>query len=233
MAKDELHAQAVALRQDGWAVPAIARRLGVAKSTAYLWVRHVPFDRDSEAARERRREHSRRMTDAQWGAFRQIRDAARAEAAAAAAAWVARLRPREVLLVGAAIYWCEGSKAKPWRPHDCRVRLVNSDPMLVLLFLRFVEALGVPRETLRFRVSIHESADVAAAVEWWAGLVGIPGARFQPTSRKKHRPQTRRRNVGEGYRGCLSVEVPRSRRIYWRIEGIMRGMVGEAWSAER
>jgi hypothetical protein len=48
-----------------------------------------------------------------WGPFRQTRDAARAEAAAASAAWVARLRPREVLLVGASIYWCEGTKAKP------------------------------------------------------------------------------------------------------------------------
>ncbi|HEX2772100.1 MAG TPA: resolvase, partial [Micromonosporaceae bacterium] len=131
------------------------------------------------------------------------------------------------LLIGAAIYWCEGTKAKPWRPNDCRVRLVNSDPMLVLLFLRFLEALGVPLASLRFRVSIHESADVAAAVEWWAQLVGVPAESFQRTTLKRERPRTRRRNVGDDYRGCLAVEVPRSSRIYWWIEGIMRGMAGE------
>ncbi|MER7330358.1 MULTISPECIES: hypothetical protein [unclassified Micromonospora] len=95
------------------------------------------------------------MTDAQWGQHREARDAARAEAVAKVAAWVKQRRRRELILVGAAIYWCEGGKAKPWRPNDCRVKFVNSDPVLVLLFLRFVEALGVGPAALRFRVSIQ------------------------------------------------------------------------------
>lgn len=36
--------------------PDIARQLGVARSIAYQWVRHLPFDRDSERARQRRLE---------------------------------------------------------------------------------------------------------------------------------------------------------------------------------
>ncbi|MEV4541639.1 helix-turn-helix domain-containing protein [Micromonospora echinaurantiaca] len=215
---------ALRLRRQGRSVPEIARRVGVARSTAYLWVRHLPLDRDSDEARARRRAHSKVMTDAQWGEYRTVRDAARAETVAKVAAWVKRLRYRELILVGAAIYWCEGAKAKPWRPNDCRLKFVNSDPMLVLLFVRFVEALGVARDALRFRVHIHETADEAAAVRWWADLVGVPPEEFQRSSLKRHRPGTTRQNVGAEYRGCLTVYVPQSSRLYWKIEGIMKGM---------
>ncbi|MEU4777660.1 helix-turn-helix domain-containing protein [Micromonospora sp. NPDC023633] len=219
-----LHEEALRLRRRGCTVPEIAKRVGVARSTAYQWVRHLPIDLDSEEVRARRRAHSKAMTDAQWGEYRAARDAARAETVAKVAAWVKRLRYRELVLVGAAIYWCEGGKAKPWRPNDCRLKFINSDPTLVLLFLRFVEALGVARTALRFRVSIHESADEAEAVRWWADVVGVPAAEFQRSSLKRHRPATKRQNIGADYRGCLTVYVPRSSRLYWKVEGIMKGM---------
>ncbi|MFC6015052.1 helix-turn-helix domain-containing protein [Plantactinospora solaniradicis] len=226
-AKDELRARAIQLRGTGWSVPDIAVELGVARSTAYQWVRHLPLDADPAAAARRRQEHSRRMTDARWAPHRAARDAARAETVKGTADWVKALRHRELVLVGAAIYWCEGAKAKPWRPNDCRIKFVNSDPGLILLFLRFLEALGVRRATLRFQVSIHESADVAAASGWWADLIGVSTEGFRRPSLKKHRPTTNRRNTGEGYRGCLVIEVPRSSRLYWKIEGIIRGMTDE------
>ena len=226
-AKDDLHQMALKLRADGYSVVDIALELGVAKSTAYQWVKHLPLDRDSEVQRARRREHSKRMTDAQWEPHRQARDAARVTTMAATANWVRSLRYRELLLVGAAIYWCEGSKAKPWRPTDFRMRFINSDPMLVLLFLRFVEALGVRRSSLRFRVSIHETADVDAAGRWWADLVGVPVEDFQRPTLKRHSVVGNRHNTGDGYRGCLAIEVPRSRQMYWKVEGIMRGMARE------
>jgi hypothetical protein len=62
-------------------------------------------------------------------------------------------------LLGAAIYWCEGSKAKPWRPHETSLTFTNSDPILLELFLRFLAAAGVDRAHLAYRISIHESAD--------------------------------------------------------------------------
>ncbi|WBB47699.1 helix-turn-helix domain-containing protein [Verrucosispora sp. WMMA2044] len=232
-AKDDLRTEAVALRSTGHPVPEIARRLGVSRSTAYLWVRHIPLKRDPEEERERRRAHSKVMTDAQWEEHRRIRDAARAATVDAAAAWVKGLRYRDLVLVGAALYWAEGTKAKPWRPHDCRVRFVNSDPALVALFVEFVEALGERRAALRYRVAIHESADAAEAVNWWAGQIGVPAEAFQPSTMKRHRPTTVRRNTGTTYRGCLSVEVPRSRRLYWKIEGIMKGMADGIGTAGR
>jgi hypothetical protein len=139
-------------------------------------------------------------------------------------AWVGELSDREVVLLGAAAYWCEGSKAKPWTPNRCRLIFINSDPALILLFLRFVELLGVDRDRLSYRISIHESADVEAAGRWWADVVGVPFEAFHRPTLKVHNPSTVRHNVGEPYRGCLVVSVPQSRTFYWKVEGVMRGI---------
>ncbi|MER7169583.1 helix-turn-helix domain-containing protein [Micromonospora sp. NPDC000207] len=223
-ARDDLRAEAEALRADGCTVPEIATRLGVSKSTAHAWVAHLPLDRDEETERARRKAHSKVMTDAQWGEHRRVRDEARAATIAAGADAVEQLNHRDLVLVGAAIYWAEGTKAKPWRPNDCRVRFVNSDPGLIDLFIRFVEVMGSSREALRYRVSIHETADSAAAVRWWAERVGVAPDAFQPTTLKRHKPTTKRHNLGEDYHGCLVVEVPNSRELYWKIEGTMKGL---------
>jgi transposase len=229
-AKDELRAQAVELRLQGCSVPKIAEQLGVSKSTAYLWVKHLPLDQTSEQAHERRREHARRINETRWEPLRQQRDAQRAETNCAETAWVNGLSEREVRLLGAVAYWCEGAKSKPWAPNRCLVAFINSDPVLILLFIRFMESMGEDRQGLKYRISIHESADAEAAGRWWAELVGVPFEIFRRPTLKTHNPSTVRHNVGEPYRGCLVVVVPRSRELYWRIEGLMGGIAAATGS---
>lgn len=219
-AKDELRARAIQLRGTGWSVPDIAVELGVARSTAYQWVRHLPLDADPTTAARRRQEHSRRMTDARWAAHRAARDAARAEEHARAAEQVGTLNTRDLLMVAAAIYWCEGTKSKPWRRDD-RVVVINSDVRLLGIFLRFLEVCGIDRSVPSYRLSIHESADAEAAAQWWQAELGLPAGRFQRATLKRHQPKTVRYNTGDDYRGCLIINVPRSREVYWRIEGVM------------
>ena len=40
---------------------------------------------------------------------------------------------------------------------------------------------------------------------------------------KRHNPKTVRKNVGEGYHGCLRIDVRRSGDLYRRIEGWAAG----------
>ncbi|MEU1964960.1 helix-turn-helix domain-containing protein [Micromonospora sediminicola] len=218
-ARDDDRAEAVRLRAAGRSVNQIAEQLGVAKSTAYQWVRHLPLDPD-EVTAERRRAHSKAMTDARWSAYRESRDAAQAAEHTRAAGAVGGLGERDLLLLGAAIYWCEGAKSKPWR-RPVTVQFVNSDPGLLALFLRFLDVCGVDRAVPTYRVSIHESADAEAAVRWWAQRLRLPADRFRRTVLKRHNPTTVRRNTGDTYHGCLVITVPRSRALYWRIEGMI------------
>ena len=96
---------------------------------------------------------------------------------------------------------------------------------MIRLYLAWLHLLGVTTDRLRPRVMIHESADVAGAERFWADLVGVDVARLGKTTLKRHNPKTVRKNVGEGYRGCLVIRVLNSADLYRRIEGWWYGIV--------
>jgi transposase len=60
-AKDDLREQAVELRRQGCTVPEIAARLGVSKSSAFLWTKQLPLDATPEEAAARRSRHSKEV----------------------------------------------------------------------------------------------------------------------------------------------------------------------------
>ncbi|MFG1674251.1 hypothetical protein [Micromonospora sp. NPDC049282] len=95
---------------------------------------------------------------------------------------------------------------------------------MLALFLAFLASCGINRGVPRYRLLIHESADAEATQRWWAERLGLPLERFGRATLKRHEPATTRRNNGEGYRGCLVITVPRSRHLYWRVEGVIRGV---------
>ena len=114
---------------------------------------------------------------------------------------------------------------KPNR-RDENVTFINSDPGVIGVYLAWLDLLQIPRERLRFRLMIHESADTSGAEEYWADLAGIPRAQLQKTTLKKHNPKTVRKNTGSDYRGCLIIRVAAGCHLYRRIEGTWYGIVG-------
>src|ERR1035441_10990200 len=138
-AKDELRARARELREQGLDYDRIAAKLGVAKSSVSLGVRDIPRPErlSYEECRKRSAEGSRRY----WEAERPVREARREAVRAAAAAEIGPLTSREILIAGAIAYWCEGTKSKPHRRSEV-VEFINSDPGVILLFLRFLGVAG-------------------------------------------------------------------------------------------
>ena len=224
-AKDDLRAKARQLREQGLAYNQIAAELGVSKSSVSLWVRDLPRPEwlTYEECCRRVAEGVRRY----WAAERPVREARREATLAAAAAEIGKLTQREILIAGAISYWCEGAKNKPYHRHD-RVTFINSDPALITLFLRFLDAAGVDRNMIIYRVYIHETADVAGAERFWLEVSGADPTLFRRPVLKRHHPQTVRKNVGADYRGCLRLDVRRSADLYRRIEGWMRAVTNGA-----
>lgn len=215
-AKDDLHAQARELREQGLAYNQIAARLGVSKSSVSLWVRDLPYPPRLSYAENRRRsaEGVRRY----WAKEREARDTLRATEITAAVAGIGGLTDREILIAGAVAYWCEGTKRK--LPHNFeRVVFVNGDPGLIRFFMRFLASVGVESSDLAFCVQIHETADVEAARQFWQEVTGAPARQFTKPTLKRHNPKTNRKNVGDGYHGCLRISVYRSSALYRKIEG--------------
>ena len=206
------------------ALKKLAKELGVSKSSVSAWVHDLPWpDRLSyEECRKRAAEGVRRY----WEAERPARETKREAVRAAAAAGIGTLTQRPLLIAGAVAYWCEGAKSKPHARREL-VQFMNSDPEVILVLLRFLEAAGVNRQQVHYRVRIHETADVAAAEHFWLEVTGADPARFHRSTLKRHNPKTVRKNVGDNYHGCLCVAVWQSADLYRRIEGWARAaMVG-------
>ncbi|MEU8583403.1 hypothetical protein [Streptomyces abikoensis] len=215
--KTDMQARARELRLAGKTYDEIVAELGVAKSSVSLWVRDLP--KPPKTVRQ-----MREMAETRWAPHRRARAIKQIETKLEAAYDIGRMSERELFLVGVGLYWSEGTKSKAHRPSE-RVNFVNSDPDMIELYLAWLRLLGVEKDRLRFHLMIHESADVAGAEEFWAGIVGVDARTFCKTTLKKHNPKTVRKNVGEGYHGCLAVRVTEGADLYRRIEGWWYGIV--------
>lgn len=222
-AKDALREEAREMRLQGASYDQIAAALNVSKSSCSLWLRDLPHpEADPEraaAAQERRvaalRARVRRDRDARDEAGRQV--------TAAAAESLGTITSRDLVLAMAISYWCEGAKRKPWNRQQ-RVTWMNSDPVLVTLFLEGLELIGIGQDRLSLRLQIHESADELAARTWWATHAGVPPEQFARSTIKRHNPKTVRQNTGDGYRGCLGITVLQSRELYQVLDGLVQGL---------
>lgn len=218
-AKDSERLQARQLRADGLSLRQISEKLNVAKSSVSVWVADIPVPPicgpGSAEIAQRGREY--------WKTEMRRRDVAREQTKLSAAQEVGSLSDRDLLLVGAILYWAEGSKDKSYDRRE-RVVLINSDERLIRIFLRWLQLLGVPKERLRFRLSIHESACIEEAQTHWAEVVGISPDQFDRATIKRNKASTVRLNVGADYHGCVIVTVLKSAFLYRQIEGWVRGI---------
>ncbi|MFJ6393065.1 hypothetical protein ACIQJT_36345 [Streptomyces sp. NPDC091972] len=221
-AKDDLRARARELRLRGWTYDRIEAELGCSRSSVSLWVRDLPKPEPKCTPEEQRARMNAGLVR-----LRDSRDQERRATKAAAAAAVGELSDRELFFAGVALYWAEGAKDKPHRRTEV-LKFINSDPNVIRLFLRWLEFLGVRRERLTLRVSIHETADVEAAEKFWADIAGVDTSAFSRTTLKRHNPRTVRKNTGDTYRGCLVIYVRQSADLYRRMEGAWYGIVGAA-----
>lgn len=226
-AKDDLRARARELRLQGWTYNEIKEELGCSKSSVSLWVRDLPKPEPRCTPEEQRA----RM-NAGLARLRAAQDQERVEIKKAAREEVDDLTDRELFLAGVALYWAEGQKSKPYARRE-RAVFVNSDPGVIETYLAWLDLLGVEPEQLRYRVLIHETADVAEAHRYWADLVRVDVAVFGKPTLKRHNPKTVRKNTQGDYHGCLVISVSQSAKLYLRIEGWWAGIVTHARSRLR
>jgi len=86
--------------------------------------------------------------------------------------------------VGTILYWCEGSR----RERDYRIEFVNSDPVMIRVFMKYLRTKGVDEKRIRARISIHEQDDVTECVEYWKGVTSLHDSNFLTASVRKTSP---------------------------------------------
>lgn len=171
------------MRKQGFSQSMIREQLDVPKSTLSNWLHGVPFTFSDAAiarikagpAKSALQRHQRKVSETV-----DIHHAAKQD--------VGMLSPRDLFILGIALYLGEGAKTND------AVRFVNSDPATIQLAMRwFREACHVPDENFRMILHGYPDTDIKKANRYWSKITGIPVRQFLP-------PQIDRREGKSLYR---------------------------------
>lgn len=221
MPKIKEREKAINLRKSGYSYTEILRKVPVAKSTLSLWLRSIGLSKRQKqrltkkklAAMKRGWEscHKRRLKITGL-----IKNEAQKE--------IGRISRRDLWMIGIALYWAEGHKEKT---KSSLVELGNLDPYLIKIFLKWLRKIcKIPKKDINFWLFIHETARkrLSEVQKYWAKATGFTVENFQKVSWKKHKINTKRKNIGENYYGLLRIIVKRSVNLNRKIAGWIEGI---------
>ena len=92
-----------------------------------------------------------------------------------------RLSKKELTLIGASLYICEGAKLRVdnrgWKQYA--VDFTNTNPDVIKVFLRFLrEILHAEESRIKAQLFVYPDIEEAKTLEFWSSLTKIPVGRF-------------------------------------------------------
>jgi len=221
MAKSDERLKARELRRIGVSVKSIAKQLHIAKSTASLWVRDIIL---SVEQLEQLRQQSIKGGERGrlLGALKQKNDRLLRikTGEGKGQLLVGGLSKRELLLIGTALYWAEGTKKQR------EIAFCNSDPYLILFMIHWLGAcFNISKNRFYCSVGINEIHKEREMMvkSHWSHITGISLSQFRKTSFKKVKNKKIYDNFNEHY-GTLTVKVTKPGQIFYDILGIISGL---------
>lgn len=225
--KGEEKKKAITLRKQGKTYAEILKEVPVAKSTLSLWLREVGLSK-GQIQRITTRRRAAQLRGAQSRKTDRIERTNKIHSEAMQA--VGQLTKREQWLIGAALYWAEGTKERSGRIGQ-GIDFANTDPAMVKFFSNWLrDILGVESDQITLSLYLHKNHKerLPSICKYWEGVVNIPSIKISYVYLKKHNPKTVRKKVNESeYYGTLRIGVRRSTDLQRKIQGTIYGITGE------
>ncbi|MFA5961709.1 MAG: hypothetical protein WC848_03440 [Parcubacteria group bacterium] len=196
MKVDILKKKATELRQRGFSFREISEKIGIAKSTASLWLREVEL---SKIAKERINKLGvvGRNKGNESVRKRIVSEDKKILANVKNSIGRCVLLKNDLKIVCALLYWCEGGKTE-----KSQLTFINSDPKLIKYFIdTFRKAFSVDEKRFRALVHVHSYHNVEKQIKFWSNVTRIPEAQF---TKPYNKPNAGKR-IREDYQGCISV----------------------------
>lgn len=221
--KADFKKKAISLRKSGFSYSEILKQVPVAKSTLSLWLRSVGLSKEqkqilttkkllaSKRGGETQRQKRLKMVE-------EIRKKSLTE--------ISSLIGDPLHIMGAMLYWAEGSKSKEYNPSEGFI-FSNSDSAMINVILAWLqESLHISKNRIKFEIYIHEAHKnkVSVFIRHWAFVTGFPRVKFDKIYFKRHNSITGRKNVGESYNGQLRIKVSKSTNLNRQISGWIEGL---------
>ena len=222
MAKSRERNSARELRKQGKSIKEISKFLNVSKSSVSIWCRDIILTDDqarelqnrirtkgSYEARVRgaRVQHERRVQQ-----IKELREKG--------FNLIDSISKREILLIGAALYWGEGMKK------EGRARIANSDPRIIKFMVDWFKYIWhIPKDQLTFQILINEihKPRIKDVEQYWSNLLDVPSSQFTKTTFIKTKNKKSYKNFPEHY-GTLIVSVRRGGDLRHKINGIISAL---------
>ncbi len=203
-------------REEGLSIGAIAKLLQCSKSSVSKWVREIPLTSE-QVAKLMSRERASEIAASHPNAPKQKFGIERAHIESSAMREVGVIDRDKLRVIGAALYWAEGSKDRN------EVVFVNSDPDMVRLMMRFFrEVCNVEEARFRGALHIHPHLDVEAAIWFWSSVAGIPVSQFHKTQVAVSKASIHHR-ADRLPNGTFRIRISDTR-LHCQIMGWIRGM---------
>lgn len=201
------------LRKQGLSYSEILKKVDVSKSTLSVWLRGIGVAKRHQQRFTLKRKLAQLKAQE---ACQNIRITRETEIIKTAQAEIGRINKREFWLIGAALYWAEGSKQKA-NLISQRVSFNNSDPKMILLFDRWLKKIcGRKQDGIAYSLYIHKTGNLKKAKKFWGRLLDT---KIERVYFKKHAPKTNRKNIQDTYFGLLRIEVRKSTDLNRKIKG--------------
>ncbi len=194
--------KAIKLRQKGLSYSQIKEKLGIGKGTLSEWLSDMPLSekrikelRDFSPQRiERYRNTMQNKRNLQHDlVYKGIKDKLKS------------LSDRDLLISGFFLYWGEGSKTKSYS-----VALTNTNPKMLVFFIRWLEFFNVPREKLRVKLHLYSDMKVKEQISFWSKTLDIPTSQFRNSYIKESKFSSISYKNGFGHGTCSVIVEDKS-----------------------
>ena len=138
------------------------------------------------------------------------------------------ISPRDLLLIGATLYWAEGHKrpimknGRELTSHS--ISLTNSDPKLVKVFLEFaIKICKVPIDKITANVRIFEHLNEENVLSYWARETNIPRKNFTKTYVGTSRSSMGKKPFNRLPYGVIQIRINNTS-LFHRVMGWISGL---------
>lgn len=217
--------KALELRLQGQTYGEIRSLFGIPKSTLSNWFSRLKIGRKAQKTLESKRKNGY-LKLIEFNKIRTINikkenESIRKEYESK----VGELNNRELLILGAALYWGEGYKNFNLKsgayPYIC---FGNSDPKMIVVFMNFLERiLNIPKSRMTGQVMIYPSLNPSASMNYWHRITKIPKERIRYQVALSRANQNKRPKNLLPY-GTFQIRVSQ-RQEFFKIRGLIDGLI--------
>lgn len=217
---------ALDLRLRGKTYGEIRKALGIAKSTQSGWFKNIKLTgRAAKVLKTKQGENMKFL--AGFNKLRSQNIALENEGIRSRyEALIGNLNKRDLMLIGAVLYWGEGQKVFNNKTgyKNVYINFSNSDPFMVLSFIKFLDdILGIDKNKLWASVMIHPNTPEKPAVNYWQKLTKIPMERLRCYRALSTASRGKRPKNLLPY-GTFQIRVNK-RREFYKVRGLMDGII--------